>query len=359
MLTTVLLVIVVAIHGALLGNYMSSAYHRIPNNKPINGISKSAGIPPHCSACGHNLKMYEYYPILSWIFSRFKCNYCGVKIDPTYTVLEVSMMFTSIALYFWIGISYTFVFATVFIATLALALALYINYKKVFFKSALFVLVSGVAMTASILYTLPSGFVYLSDLAPEILQDVKYATNDNFMGRPARGYEKQKIILTAEAATALKKINADLMQRGYKLKVFDGYRPQSAVDHFWEWANDHQDMLMQQKFYPEYTDKTKLFDDGYIARLSKHSRGSTVDLTIVKAQNNEEVDMGCVFDLLGTPANFDYPNVSEVQKYNRYLLKEVMEKYGFSPYSKEWWHFELIDEPFPRKPEDHRNFVIR
>lgn len=216
-------------------------------------------------------------------------------------------------------------------------------------------------MTTSIAYestSMPKGFVYLSDIAPEILQDVRYASNDNFMGRPARGYEKATIILTQEAANALNAANQELISQGYKLKVFDGYRPQMAVDHFWEWANDHDDLMMQSKYYPEYTDKKAIFDDGYIARLSKHSRGSTVDLTIVDG-NNQELDMGSVFDLLGTPSHTEYPNISESQRANRYMLKALMEKYGFQGYSKEWWHFELINEPFPRKPEDHFNFMIK
>lgn len=206
--------------------------------------------------------------------------------------------------------------------------------------------------------TLPAGFTYLSEVDATILQDVKYASHDNFMGRPAKGYEKPVIILTFEAANALKSIQAELNQFGLGLKVFDGYRPQSAIDDFWDWANDSNDIKMKKDYYPNFQDKRDLFN-GYISKLSTHSRGSTVDLTIVDLSTGQDLDMGSRFDLLDEVSNTSYPNISKEARLNRILLKSTMLRFGFDDYSKEWWHFTLLNEPFPRKPEDHLNFPVR
>ena len=179
------------------------------------------------------------------------------------------------------------------------------------------------------------------------------------MGRPAKGYEKPVIILTLQASQLLKSIQGELNQFGLGLKVFDGYRPQMAIDDFWNWAEDPQDIKRKSDYYPNFNDKKELFSNGYISKLSAHSRGSTVDLTIVELHNHQELDMGGIFDLLDEVSHTGYEHISSTAKINRALLKAMMEKHGFSGYSKEWWHFQLTNEPFPRKPEDHFNFLVK
>jgi zinc D-Ala-D-Ala dipeptidase len=205
---------------------------------------------------------------------------------------------------------------------------------------------------------LPEGFVYLSDYDSSILQEVRYAGSDNFLGRSVKGYNKAIIIISEVAAKALSSVQADLMARSLSLKVFDAYRPQSACNDFWEWAKDPSDRKMAEIHYPEFKDKRELFDQGYIARYSKHSRGSTVDLTIVDFISEEEIDMGGPFDYLGSLSHTETNLISNDELKNRLLLKYYMGKHGFKGYRKEWWHFELLDEPFTRKPEDHFNFPV-
>jgi len=206
---------------------------------------------------------------------------------------------------------------------------------------------------------LPKGFVYLSEVDPTIIQDMRYAGNDNFMGRPALGYEKPVAILTEVAAQALKAAQKTFAVLGYKIIVYDAYRPQSAVDDFWGWANDKEDLLMKEIYYPDYKDKTLLFSDGFIARLSKHSRGSAVDLSLVDSKTGEEVYMGAPFDFFGEVSHIACPTITDDAKRMRQILKQVMENHGFDNYRKEWWHYEFLNEPFPRKPEDHFNFPVR
>jgi D-alanyl-D-alanine dipeptidase len=131
-----------------------------------------------------------------------------------------------------------------------------------------------------------------------------------------------------------------------------------AIDDFWDWAMNPEDIKMKVAYYPNFNNKLDLFN-GYISKLSAHSRGSAVDLTIVNLQDKKDLDMGGIFDLLDTVSNTSYPNINISARVNRALLKSVMEKYGFENYDKEWWHFSLIKEPFPRKPEDHFNFPVR
>lgn len=202
------------------------------------------------------------------------------------------------------------------------------------------------------------GFVYLSDVAPEILQDMRYATSNNFLGRPVDGYLSGKAICTEVAAMALKAANTALLEMGYKIKVFDAYRPQKAVNDFWNWACDTNDTKMKYEYYPTYSDKTKLFEDGFIAKYSQHSRGSTFDITIVDIETGVDVDMGSPFDFFG-PISFIHNDlISESAQQNRVLLQNVMNDNGFSGYSKEWWHFNLNNEPYMRKPEDHFDFDV-
>ncbi len=201
------------------------------------------------------------------------------------------------------------------------------------------------------------GFVYLSDVAPEIVQDIRYASSNNFMGRPAKGYIKPIALCTGIAARALKAANAEIMKHGYRIKVFDAYRPQKAIDDFWNWASDVNDIKMKEEYYPTYHDKTLLFSDGFIGKLSTHSRGSTFDITLIDADGSE-LDMGSPFDFFGPISYYQTDLISEAAMQNRTLLHEVMINNGFSGYSKEWWHFQLNDEPFPRKPEDHFDFDV-
>lgn len=202
--------------------------------------------------------------------------------------------------------------------------------------------------------SLPKGFVYLDDIIPDIIMEVRYAVENNFLGAPVTGYKTEKIILSAPAAKALKKVQQELKTQGFCLKVFDGYRPQRAVNHFISWAKKSGDTLTKQQFYPE-VDKKDLFKLGYISTRSGHSRGSTVDLTIINADTEEEVDMGGPYDFFGELSHHSYDKISIVQKNNRQLLKKAMMKYGFQPYAKEWWHYTYQPEPYP---DTYFDFVV-
>lgn len=197
-------------------------------------------------------------------------------------------------------------------------------------------------------YELHKGFVYVDDIIPNIVVDAKYYTGKNFIGRKIDGYEANLAILTVEAAEALKKVQNDLNSKGFGLKIFDGYRPQMAVDHFTEWAADYGDTLMKDEHYPKIK-KSTLFSSGYIAHKSGHSRGSTVDLTIIDLDTMEELDMGTTFDFFGVEAHFYYEGLTNLQKENRNSLKSLMEKHGFRYYKNEWWHYTLNNEPFKKK----------
>lgn len=196
-------------------------------------------------------------------------------------------------------------------------------------------------------YTLdPSGFVLLSDYVPGVIQEIRYFTTYNFVGERIDGYEEPCAIITPEAARALSMVSKEVNVMGYRLKVFDAYRPTSAVRHFVFWALEDVDVRMKPYFYPEI-DKTDTISQGYIAKQSSHSRGSTVDLTLFDMKTGKEVDMGTSFDYFGErshPANRD---VTEEQYQNRMVLQRVMVRNGFVPYECEWWHFTLDREPYP------------
>ena len=198
--------------------------------------------------------------------------------------------------------------------------------------------------------SLPAGFVYLSDIAPDIRVELRYTTSENFLGQPVRGYLAPRCIMTQAAATALKQVQEELKPFGLGLKIFDAYRPQQAVDHFVEWAKVLDDTRMKSVYYPQ-VDKSNLFRDGYIADKSGHSRGSAVDITIISQgqppEPETELDMGSGFDYFGPESWPDYPRISASRRSHRMLLQVLMKKHGFEPYDKEWWHFKLIDEPFP------------
>ena len=198
-------------------------------------------------------------------------------------------------------------------------------------------------------HALPDGFVYLDEAIPDIVIELRYATGDNFVGQPIDGYRHQHAILSEPAAAALAEAQAALQPFGFGLKVFDAYRPQRAVDHFIRWGADLDDQRTKPGFYPDVA-KENLFEEGYIAARSGHSRGSTVDLTIVyrdEAGVVHELDMGSGYDFFGPISWPDSPAVTARQRANRALLQLVMIANGFNHYAREWWHFTLANEPYP------------
>ena len=221
----------------------------------------------------------------------------------------------------------------------------------------------------------PADFVDLHDIAPTILSDIRYVTDHNFTGHPVDGYLAPTCILTRSAAEALGRAQWDFLERGYTLKVYDCYRPQRAVNDFIGWAEDLGDTQMKPEFYPR-VDKSTLFSDGYIAERSGHSRGSTVDLTLVGLPADrpavepyttgqplvdcaapqqlrfpdDSIDMGTGFDCFDTLANTEDPRIGGDQAKNRLLLAEGLERQGFVNYDKEWWHYTYKPggrEPYP------------
>lgn len=192
----------------------------------------------------------------------------------------------------------------------------------------------------------PDLFVDLHTVAPDILLDMKYFTGDNFVGERIAGYESNLCLLTRPAASALQRVQKALAAFGLGLKVFDGYRPQQAVDHFLRWSQDHQDVRHKAHYYPGL-EKPELFERGYLVHHSSHSRGSTVDLTLVDRDSGCELDMGTCFDFFGTRSWIDSLSIPTQARANRMLLQQVMEQHGFVPFQQEWWHFTLQDEPYP------------
>ncbi|MGI6140419.1 MAG: M15 family metallopeptidase [Caldicoprobacterales bacterium] len=194
--------------------------------------------------------------------------------------------------------------------------------------------------------SLPHGFVYITDVIPTAQLEIRYYSGDNFVGAVVDGYEAPKAVLTEEAAQALKKAADTLYEQGFYIKIFDAYRPQSAVNHFIRWAKDLDDIKMKEKYYPDL-DKSVLFELGYIAEKSGHSRGSTVDLTLVEISTGKELDMGSGFDFFGEISNHGTDLITEEQEKNRNILRDAMVDAGFEVYPEEWWHYKLMDEPYP------------
>ncbi|WP_201288839.1 M15 family metallopeptidase [Polaribacter septentrionalilitoris] len=213
---------------------------------------------------------------------------------------------------------------------------------KVIF-SIVFLLLSNVFICQN----LADGFVHLSDIDSTIQSELRYLSNDNFIGKPIDGYKNDCIIVTKETANQLKKIQQLLLKKELSLKIFDAYRPQQAVDHFVRWAKVLNDTLMKQEYYPD-VQKSELFQLGYIASKSGHTRGSTVDLTIVNLKTKKELDMGSLYDFFGVQSHPFYKNITAKQKQNRLYLRKIMLENGFKPYDNEWWHFTLKKEPFPK-----------
>ncbi len=204
--------------------------------------------------------------------------------------------------------------------------------------------------------------VDVSSLDPSIVIDMRYATEDNFVGKRIDGYESAVCLLTPPAATALVRANRELSERGYRLVVFDCYRPQRAVDHFVRWSRYPLENATKEEYYPR-VEKRRLFALGYIASRSGHSRGSTVDVGLLKAAGDSTggdqmtpVDMGTPFDFFDELSHTDAPGLAPEQRMHRDLLRRAMSEHGFRNYRKEWWHFTLRDEPFP---DSYFDVVVR
>jgi zinc D-Ala-D-Ala dipeptidase len=216
----------------------------------------------------------------------------------------------------------------------------------------------------------PREFVALRDVAPSILQEMRYRTPHNFVGDRIDGYRQSMCIVTRDTAKALRAAQHAVLRKGYSLKMYDCYRPQRAVDHFVAWAKDLDDERMKGEFYPR-VEKNRLFEDGYIAEKSGHSRGSTVDLTLVRLPAmptrpyrpgeplfscfapkdvrfpDNSIDMGTGYDCFDTLSHTLDPRIKGEQRANRMLLKNTLEKAGFTNLPEEWWHYTLSDETFP------------
>jgi D-alanyl-D-alanine dipeptidase len=192
--------------------------------------------------------------------------------------------------------------------------------------------------------------VYLTDVIPDAILEIRYYSTYNFVGKRVDDYLAPLAIITRDAANALKTANDDLRKQGYAIKIFDTYRPQGAVDHFMRWGKDPKDILTKEYFYPDLDKATQVdpnVSDTYIASRSGHTRGSTVDLTLVNMKTGMEVDMGSPFDFFGPISGHGYEKITDTQKANRLILKNVMLKVGFNEYDDEWWHYTLKNAPFP------------
>ena len=192
----------------------------------------------------------------------------------------------------------------------------------------------------------PSGFVVLGEFIPDIIQEIRYFSTYNFVGTRIDGYEMPCALMTIEAATALKAVSDDVMKMGYRLKIYDAYRPQKGVDHFMRWAEDINDTRMKNYFYPKIA-KDRIIPEGYVDVKSGHTRGSTVDLTLFDMKTGKEVDMGGTFDYFGELSHPDYKKITKKQFNNRMILRNAMIRHGFKPLETEWWHFTLKNEPYP------------
>lgn len=205
---------------------------------------------------------------------------------------------------------------------------------------------------------LPEGFVYVKDIIPDIKIELRYFKDNNFVGKRINGYTRPKCILSGRATEALKRVQEELKPFGFGLKIYDAYRPQQAVDHFVHWAKDMSDTDMKSTYYPDLK-KADLIRKGYIAAKSSHTRGSTVDITIIstsKETEERELDMGTCFDFFGPESRPSYPALTSSQRAHRMLLQVLMKKHGFEAYPYEWWHFTLKNEPYP---ETYFNFPIQ
>ena len=220
------------------------------------------------------------------------------------------------------------------------------------FKKILFIW--GILLMSSDAQEMPHGFTFVKERVPSIELDMRYYGSNNFIGEPIDGYVSAKAILTLKAVSALQKVQIELKSFGLGLKIFDAYRPQKAVDHFVRWGKDLADRKMKGEFYPD-VEKKNLFKEGYIAKHSGHSRGSTVDLTIIDLESKVELDMGSSFDLFGKRSWVTYADIGMTQRVNRMLLHNIMLKHHFKSYPQEWWHFTLKNEPY----KNYFNFDVK
>ena len=219
-----------------------------------------------------------------------------------------------------------------------------------------------------------SQFVALTDVVPDAILEIRYFGTYNFVGDRIDGYEEATALLTRQAADSLRAVSDDVIKQGYRLKIYDAYRPQKAVDHFVRWAEDISDIRMKPYFYPDL-DKSVLFPQEYICAKSGHSRGSTLDLTLFDMTTEKELDMGGTFDWFGPESHPDFCGNPETGEYtgdnhkspaqrsitaeqfkNRMILRQAMLRHGFNPFPTEWWHFTLKNEPFP---DTYFTFPIR
>jgi D-alanyl-D-alanine dipeptidase len=233
-------------------------------------------------------------------------------------------------------------------------------------KNALFLMLATILLASCKAKTEPklaatddsSQFVTLTDAVPDAILEIRYFSTYNFVGQRIDGYEEPTALLTREAADSLRAVSDDVKAQGYRLKIYDAYRPQKAVDHFVRWAKDINDTLMKPYFYPDL-DKSVLFPQEYICERSGHTRGSTVDLTLFDMNTEKELDMGGTFDwfgheshptFCGNPETYEYTpsdSLTAEQFNNRMILRKAMMRHGFNPFRTEWWHFTLNNEPFP------------
>lgn len=203
---------------------------------------------------------------------------------------------------------------------------------------------------------LPDGFVYAREVIPDILIDARYFTGDNFMGRKVDGYESNTAIMTYDTAIALKEVQKSLLEQNLSLVVFDAYRPQRAVDDFVSWVNDETDITTKDTYYP-FVEKSKLIEYGYIASLSGHSKGNTVDVSIFDLRTGQLFDMGTSFDYFGEASHYSSQTVTKEQSENREKLREAMISSGFSPYENEWWHFSY--QPSEYADSGRYDFIVK
>lgn len=221
-------------------------------------------------------------------------------------------------------------------------------------------LLAGVVLALALLLPVPiqaagrEGFVHVTDMCTNVILEIRYFSSYNFVGKRIDGYAAPQAILSAPAAKALCTAAGVAEQQGYTLKIFDAYRPQAAVDHFVRWGKDAADVRMKPIFYPQ-VDKARVFDLGYIATRSGHSRGSTVDLTLVDRQSGKELDMGTPFDFFGEASHHGAKGMTPQQVANRQILLDLMENAGFKRYEEEWWHYTLKNEPYA---DTYFNFAV-
>ena len=211
----------------------------------------------------------------------------------------------------------------------------------------IFIIIILIFYSTSFNNNLEAGFVYLNDIDDSIVVNLKYYSSENFTGQFVEGYHSNNAILTKESALALSNAQDDFNKLGYSLILYDAYRPQRAVNFFVQWSKKPNDTINKRIYYPNIK-KSELFELGYIAYKSGHSRGSTVDVSLVEISTNKVLDMGTVFDYFGVESHTFFDDISEKQKSNRLILYEIMSNNGFKNYSKEWWHFTLKNEPYQK-----------